>query len=215
MKGNDVRIDCAVLGDFQTNCFVVRETEQDKECLVIDPGFSAEPLVKFLRQEQLKPRRIILTHGHCDHIAGIGLLREEFGEIPVAISAEDAAMLTDGKVNLSWLTGELVKVGEPNDIIAEGDSFELGTLSFKVLATPGHTPGGLSFYCEDEQVVFTGDTLFAGSIGRDDFPGGNREVLLRSIREKLLPLGDDVQVYSGHGPLTTIGQEKSSNPFLR
>ena len=124
-------------------------------------------------------------------------------------------MLTNGKENLSWLTGELVKVGEPDDIIAEGDSFDFGTMSFKVLATPGHTPGGLSFYCEEEQVVFTGDTLFAGSIGRDDFPGGNREVLLESIREKLLVLGDDVRVYSGHGPVTTIGQEKRSNPFLR
>ena len=210
-----MRIDCAVLGDFQTNCFLVRETEQAKECLVIDPGFSAESLVEFLRQEQLKPQRIILTHGHCDHIAGIGLLREEFGEIPVAISAEDAEMLTNGKVNLSWLTGELVKVGEPDDIIAEGDSFDFGAMSFKVLATPGHTPGGLSFYCEEDQVVFTGDTLFAGSIGRDDFPGGNRAILLGSIREKLLVLGDDVRVYSGHGPVTTIGQEKNSNPFLR
>ncbi len=208
-----MEIECLVLGDFATNCYVVRVHGEAKECLVIDPGFSPGPLMKFLKENELQPVKILLTHGHCDHIAGIEELQNEFGAIPVCVSSEDAKMLEEVKLNLSWMTGTFIRL-KADKQFAQGDEVGLDGLSFKVLATPGHTEGGVSFYSKDESVVFSGDTLFAGSIGRDDFPGGDRGVLLTSIREKLLTLPEETKVYSGHGPITTIGEEKQGNPFL-
>ena len=202
------------LGDFETNCYVVRAGRQAKECLIIDPGFSAEGLLEFLNKEGLSVERILLTHGHCDHIAGVKLLREHYNGVPVAISGEDAQMLTSGRKNLAWMTGSLLRVGEPDEILNAGQEVGLEQVKFKVLPTPGHTPGGMSFYSADQGVVFSGDTLFSGSIGRDDFPGGNRGVLLQSIREQLFVLPEETVVYPGHGPATTIGREKQSNPFF-
>jgi len=202
------------LGDFETNCYVVRAGRQAKECLIIDPGFSAEGLLEFLNKEGLSVERILLTHGHCDHIAGVKLLREHYNGVPVAISGEDAPMLTSGRKNLAWMTGSLLRVGEPDEILNAGQEVGLEQVKFKVLSTPGHTPGGMSFYSADQGVVFSGDTLFSGSIGRDDFPGGNRGVLLQSIREQLFVLPEETVVYPGHGPATTIGREKQSNPFF-
>ena len=208
-----MEIDCLVLGDFATNCFVVRANGESKECLVIDPGFSPGPLLELLQAKQLKPLKILLTHGHCDHIAGIEELQNEFGAIPVCVSGEDAKMLGDAKLNLSWMTGRSIRL-QADEEFAQGDDVGLDGLELKVLVTPGHTTGGVSFYCKREGVVFSGDTLFAGSIGRDDFPGGDRGVLLASIRDKLLTLPEETRVYSGHGPITTIGEEKQTNPFL-
>jgi glyoxylase-like metal-dependent hydrolase (beta-lactamase superfamily II) len=202
------------LGDFETNCYVVRAGRQAKECLIIDPGFSAEGLLEFLNKEGLSVERILLTHGHCDHIAGVKLLREHYNGVPVAISGEDAQMLTSGRKNLAWMTGSLLRVGEPDEILNAGQEVGLEQVKFKVLSTPGHTPGGMSFYSADQGVVFSGDTLFSGSIGRDDFSGGNRGVLLQSIREQLFVLPEETVVYPGHGPATTIGREKQSNPFF-
>jgi hydroxyacylglutathione hydrolase len=208
-----MEIDCLVLGDFATNCYVVRANGGAKECLVIDPGFSPGPLLELLQAKQLKPLKILLTHGHCDHIAGIEDLQKEFGVIPVCVCGEDAEMLASAKLNLSWMTGMFIRL-KADEEFAEGEDVGLDGLELKVLATPGHTTGGVSFYCKQESVVFSGDTLFAGSIGRDDFPGGDRVVLLASIREKLLTLPEGTRVYSGHGPITTIGEEKRHNPFL-
>jgi hydroxyacylglutathione hydrolase len=208
-----MEIECLELGDFGTNSYVVRVDGEAKECLVIDPGFSPGPLLDFLQENQLQPVKILLTHGHCDHIAGIEAVQNQFGAIPVYVSGEDAPMLGDVKLNLSWMTGMALRC-EADHELADGDVVELGGLQFRVLATPGHTTGGVSFYCEQARVVFSGDTLFAGSIGRDDFPGGNRQTLLSSIRDKLLPLPEETKVYSGHGPVTTIGEEKQTNPFL-
>ena len=208
-----MEIDCLVLGDFATNSFVVRADGEAKECLVIDPGFSPGPLLELLQEKQLKPSKILLTHGHCDHIAGIEELQNEFGAIPVCVSGEDAKMVESAKLNLSWMTGMFIR-SKADEEFAEGDEVGLDGLELTVLATPGHTTGGVSFYCKQEGVVFSGDTLFAGSIGRDDFPGGDRGVLLASIRDKLLTLPEETRVYSGHGPITTIGEEKQTNPFL-
>lgn len=208
-----MEIDCLVLGDFATNCFVVRANDEAKECLVIDPGFSPRPLLDFLKENELQPVKILLTHGHCDHIGGIEELQNEFGAIPVCVSGEDAKMLESAKLNLSWMTGRFIR-SKADEEFAEGDVVGLDGMEFKVLATPGHTRGGVSFYCEQAGVVFSGDTLFAGSIGRDDFPGGDRGVLLSSIRDKLLGLPEETKVYSGHGPITTVGEEKETNPFL-
>ena len=209
-----MEIECLALGDFETNCYVVRPSRQDQQCLIIDPGFSAEPLVEYLQSEGLKPQRILLTHGHCDHIAGIKLVRENFGPVPVCISSADAPMLSNDKDNLSWMTGGLLGLESPDETIEPGDVIRLGPLEFKVLPTPGHTPGGVSFFCPAEQVVFVGDSLFAGSIGRKDFPGGDMQALLAGVREQLFTLPGPTRVYTGHGPSTTIEVEKRTNPFF-
>jgi hydroxyacylglutathione hydrolase len=210
-----VQIDCFVLGEFETNCYVLRSTAQAKECLIIDPGFSAEPLVAFLREESLQPSKIILTHGHCDHIAGVKLLEEEFGKIPIGIGRDNAKMLGSTTKNLSLMVGKPFKIGPADELLGAGDTIELEQIRLEVLATPGHTPGCISLYCRDEGMVFSGDTLFAGSIGRTDFPGGSMPTLLDSIRKQLLVLPEQTKVYSGHGLQTTIGTEKQTNPFVR
>jgi hydroxyacylglutathione hydrolase len=210
-----VEIECLALGDFETNCYVVRASKATRSCWIIDPGFAAEPLVEYLRKARLEPREILLTHGHCDHIAGIPLLREHFGAVPVQISREDAGMLTDNMKNLSAMAGASLRLEEAEKQFSAGETMELDGMAFKVLGTPGHTPGGSSFYSAAEGLVFTGDALFAGSVGRSDFPGGNERLLLQSIREQLFVLGDATRVLPGHGPETSIGQEKRSNPFFQ
>ncbi|MCP4709379.1 MAG: MBL fold metallo-hydrolase [Planctomycetes bacterium] len=209
-----MHVECIALGDFETNCYIIRETEDAKECLIIDPGFSPEPLVELLQQNDWRPQRIILTHGHCDHIAGIKLLRETFDSIPVGISSLDQNMLTNDKENLAWMTGGLLKLDEPENILEPGDIIKIGQLELNVLPTPGHTPGGISFYCEKAAAVFVGDALFSGSIGRTDFPNGDTNALLSGIREQIFTLPEDTVVYTGHGPATTVGIEKNTNPFL-
>ena len=208
-------IDSLALGAYETNCYVLRSSETVKECLIIDAGLGADKLIRFLHENQLNPTDIILTHGHIDHIEGVTLLRADFPEIKVHIHKLDAEMLTEPYTNLSAMTGAPFSI-EPADFLLEDQSvIELSGIKLTVLHTPGHTPGGICLYCEDEGVVFTDDTLFADSIGRTDFPNGNTEQLLQSIKEKLFILPDETKVYSGHGPSTSIAHEKKYNPFLR
>lgn len=209
-----MKIECLVLGDYQTNCYVVRESDQAVECLVIDAGYSAEVLVEFLEREELAPKRILLTHAHADHVAGIGLMKKRFSQIPVWIGREEVPVLTDDTLNLSLLSGEPLQLDEADEIFETGDVITFGSMAFRVLSTPGHTQGGVSFYSEQAGVVFSGDALFCGSIGRTDLPGGDYAQLIASIQEQLLVLPDETVVYSGHGPATTIGDEKRSNAFL-
>ncbi|MCF7957481.1 MAG: MBL fold metallo-hydrolase [Phycisphaerae bacterium] len=209
-----MKVDCFALGVYQTNCFVIRPNEQRTECLVIDPGFDAEPLVRFLKENALVPQKILLTHGHCDHIAGLELLKRQYASLPVHIGDKDAEMLTNADANLSSMMGFPLQYAPAEVQLAPGDLIDWETLHLAVLATPGHTPGSVSFYCRDARVVFVGDALFAGSIGRTDFPNGNSQQLLDSIRQQLFTLPDETIVYSGHGPETTIGHEKRTNPFL-
>jgi len=210
-----VKVDFLVLGDFQTNCYVLREADAADRCLILDPGFGGEQVVAWLAERQCRPGRILITHGHCDHVAGLPILREAFGPIPTAIGRGDADLLADPRLNLSALLGEPFTLPPAEQLLDPGDVVEFGALRLKVLPTPGHTPGGLSFYAQTEQAVFSGDSLFADSIGRHDFPGGNQEILLRSIREQILSLPDQTRVYPGHGPITTVGREKRTNPFFR
>lgn len=210
-----MEVDCLVLGDFATNCYVVRANDQAKKCFVIDPGFSAEKLSAFLRKKGYAPERILLTHGHCDHIAGVGLLQNDFGPMPVGIGQGDANMLSDAMLNLSAMMGMQLGLPPAEDEYVEDDMIIFEGIELKVIATPGHTPGGISFWCPDNNAVFTGDTLFAGGIGRSDFPGGNQGILLEMIRSKLYVLPESSTVYSGHGPETTIVAEKRTNPFVQ
>ncbi|MBN1845169.1 MAG: MBL fold metallo-hydrolase [Sedimentisphaerales bacterium] len=208
-----IEIERIVLGDFETNCYVVRPDPADRRCWIIDPGFSAEVLLDWLRAGRMEPQKILLTHGHCDHIAGVETLRRAYDGLPVCIGGDDAGMLGDPQRNLSLMTGWPLQL-QADELLHPGDVLHMESLEFSVLPTPGHTPGGISFYAAAEKRLFCGDCLFAGSIGRHDFLGGSLDTLLESIRQRLLVLPDETIVYPGHGPQTTIGQEKRENPFV-
>ncbi len=210
-----MKIDTFILGAYETNCYILRESETAKDCLIVDVGLEPSRLIDFSRQNKLNAVAIVLTHGHIDHIAGVAALRAEFPNIKVYIHKLDADMLTEAHSNLSVMMGAAFST-EPADIFVEekGVIGEAG-IKLEVLHTPGHTPGGICLYSKDEGIVFTDDSLFADSIGRTDFPDGSMEKLITSIREKLVTLPDDTIIYPGHGPTTTIAQEKAHNQFLQ
>ena len=210
-----MKIDRLILGAYETNCYVLRSSEAVKDCLIVDAGPGSDKLIKFLHEDKLNPVSIVLTHGHIDHIEGVAALRVEFPDIKVYIHKLDAEMLTEPYTNLSAMTGAAFSVEPAEFILEEQSVIEQADIKLSVLHTPGHTPGGICLYCEDEEIVFTDDALFADSIGRTDFPNGNMEQLLHGIREKLFTLPDETKVYPGHGPITTIAHEKKYNPFLR
>jgi glyoxylase-like metal-dependent hydrolase (beta-lactamase superfamily II) len=209
-----MKIDHLILGAYETNCYVLRGSDAAKDCLVIDPGIDAEPLIDFLKEQNLNAVAVALTHGHIDHIAGVAALREQFPDIKVYIHRLDAEMLTEPYTNLSVMSGIAFST-EPEDVsLEEQDMIEQAGVKLTVLHTPGHTPGGICLYSQDEGVAFVGDTLFAGSVGRTDFPGGSTYQLLNSVKEKLFTLPGETKVYPGHGPTTTIAHEKNHNPFF-
>lgn len=201
------------LGPLQTNCYVL--SKDDRTCLIIDPGEEGEKLSSFIREKKWQPLAIILTHAHFDHIGAVDEIRDEFS-IPVYIHEKEADWLLDPALNGSSRY-EMIKTikGKPADhLIAAEQIINIGNFAFQVYETPGHSPGSISFYFEDADLVIAGDALFNGSIGRTDLPGGNHDQLLKSIHDKLLVLPEETIVLPGHGPATTIGQEMDSNPFL-
>lgn len=210
-----MKIDCLILGAFQTNCYVLRANETAKDCLIIDTGLAAGELVDFLEVRKLNPVAVVLTHGHADHIAGLIELRCRFQNIKVYIHKLDAGMLTGEKDNLSSMAGISFGSEPPDFALEQGDTINQANIKLDVLHTPGHTPGGICLYSKDDGIVFVGDTLFADSVGRTDMPGGSTTQLIKSIKQKLCTLPGETIVYPGHGPQTTIAQEKESNPFLQ
>jgi len=199
---------------FAENTYIVWQSNSS-DAVVIDPGFEPEPVLEKLADEALTVRLILNTHGHVDHIAGNADLKAAFPDAPLVIGAGDAEMLTNPMLNLSGLSGVDIRSPRADRLVREGEMIEAAGFRFEVFDIPGHSPGHVVYLVrEDPPVVFGGDVLFRGSIGRTDFPGGDLEQLLAGIRAKLWPLPDDTIVYSGHGPVTTVGHEKRLNPFL-
>ena len=197
------------VGPFFENCFLVAD-EKTKEAWIIDPGAEGNRISAEIERLGVKPSKILLTHAHGDHIGAVEELRK-FYNIPVLIHKKDHPLLVDPEENLSAAFGMPISAGKAEGFLSEGNKLALGGLQFEIIETPGHTPGGITLY--GEKTAFTGDALFAGSIGRYDFPHSDGKLLFRSL-QKLLKLPDETAVYSGHGPSTTIGQERETNPFL-
>jgi hydroxyacylglutathione hydrolase len=204
-----------VLGELQTNGYVLTSDDAAGKCLIIDSGLENSQLISYLKEMNLTPEAIILTHGHADHIVGVRDLRENFPDISVVIHKNDAEMLTNPMMNLSALAGTNFQTDPADTLLEGGQKISFAGIELEVLETPGHTPGGICLYSKDDNVVFAGDTLFLRSVGRSDFPGGSHDQLITSIKEKLMTLPPATKVYTGHGDTTTIGMEKESNPFLR
>jgi hydroxyacylglutathione hydrolase len=199
---------------FAENTYVVWRAGSP-DAVVVDPGFEPAPILEKLADEGLTVRSILNTHGHVDHIAGNADLKAAFPDAPLVIGAGDAEMLTNPMLNLSGLSGVAIRSPAADRLVREGDVIESAGFRFEVFDIPGHSPGHVVYVVRGEPpVVFGGDVLFRGSIGRTDFPGGNLDQLLAGIRAKLWPLSDDTVVYTGHGPVTTVGHEKRTNPFL-
>ena len=199
------------LGALWTNCYVISDAAS--EGIVIDPGGPAAEVEEYIRDNDIRLHWIILTHGHGDHIGGVSELRN-LSENGIAVHTEDADCLVDANRNLSAFMGTSVELPSADKKLNEGDTLKVGSMNIRVIHTPGHTVGGKCLHIkdEDEEVLISGDTLFARSIGRSDLPGGDEDVLVRSLK-KLTDFPDKLRVLPGHGPETTIGAEKIYNPY--
>jgi glyoxylase-like metal-dependent hydrolase (beta-lactamase superfamily II) len=199
-----------IVGPIQANCYILG-CERTREAAVIDPGGDPDKILLALAKDHLRCVYIINTHGHFDHAADNKRIKEVTGAELLIHRADAPMILQQSRSGGMW--GMKVDDSPPPDrYLEEGDVITFGDISLKVLHTPGHSPGGISLVTD--KIVIVGDTLFAGSIGRTDFPGGDYETLIRNVREKIFPLGDDVIVYTGHGPKTTVGRERRTNPFF-
>jgi len=197
-------------GIYQANCYIVYD-EITKDGFIIDPGGDADDILDLLNVNDIKANFILLTHGHFDHTGGVNAIKEKL-HIPVYINENDNNLVsTDDEKSPSIIPiSDAIKI---DSLIKHGDNIKFGQSELFVIETPGHTPGGVSIRIKD--TIFTGDTLFAGSVGRSDLPGGSHDILIESIKERLFVLPDDTKVYPGHGPSSTIGKEKKYNPFFK
>ena len=200
------------VGPLQCNCSVVAD-ENTREAIVIDPGDDIEDILSIVNKNRLTVKQIVITHAHIDHVGGAMKLKKATGA-PILLNQNDSALLKMLDVQAAWLGMDTPGPVQIDQSLSNGDKLTAGSLSADVLHTPGHTEGSICLYFAPEKKLIAGDTLFAGSIGRTDLPGGSYKKILESLHERVLALPDDTIVVPGHGELTTIGQERDSNPFL-
>lgn len=198
------------VGMAQSNCYIL---SNGKNALIIDPGQQASVITHHIEQLNVTPVAILLTHTHYDHIGALESIRTEY-EIPVYVSAAEQAWLTNPNLNLSALTGEPIHCREAEFVFEGSEDVTIEDFTFKVVPTPGHSPGGVSFIFAEDALVITGDALFTGSVGRTDLPGSEPKKLFDSIRAELFTLPEDYTIYPGHGGASTIGTEIQTNPFF-
>lgn len=199
------------VGAIGTNCYIL--ADDNKACAIIDPGAQSERLIEFLESRDLTPQYILLTHGHYDHIGGVKALVKRFA-CKLAVGEQDAEQLTDPSKSLAVLRSmdEAVYIMTPDLLLQDGDIVTVGEMQFVAIDTPGHTRGGISYQCAD--MLFTGDTLFAGDVGRTDLYGGSYPALMKSV-ERLAALSGDYRVLPGHGPESRLSLERQHNPYMR
>jgi len=205
------------LGQMDNNCYVLSgpPVANSAGCLLVDLGDAPGPLLDFLAAQNLQPQAVVFTHGHYDHIAGLKKLTRVFPEMQVIIGRDAEKVVRNPLKNFSAFFALPFSVKKVDRLIAEPESLEICRLSLKVLDLPGHSPGSVGLYDSQDSSLYCGDVLFAGGIGRTDFPGASQEQLLDSIRRKILTLPDDTRLYPGHGPPSTVGAERRNNPFLQ
>jgi len=201
-----------VVGPFEVNCYVYWD-KVSNDAVIIDPGGDEHLILEAVEQAGSMPRAILLTHGHGDHIASVGAIREKY-QIPIYVNKEDEDLLANPSDIVSTYYGRLVQSPPADFFVVDEQLLTFGSITLRVLSTPGHTPGGVCYLDENEGLLFCGDTLFFGSVGRTDLPGGSYDQLIESIRTKILTLPDEVICFPGHGPQTTVGAERNNNPFL-
>ncbi|RMF84119.1 MAG: MBL fold metallo-hydrolase [Nitrospinota bacterium] len=201
------------IGPFAMNCYLLGDLEQG-EAVVIDPGGEVPRILRMLEQQQLTLSKILNTHGHIDHVVGVQELKEKTGA-PFYLHRGDEFLLQDLAQKAPLYGFGSVKTPVVDHYLEDGEEITVGRLRLEVIHTPGHSPGGVCFHLAAQRILFSGDTLFAGSVGRVDLEGGSAETLLQAIHQKLAPLDPNTRVYPGHGPETTIGREVQFNPFLQ
>jgi len=220
---DSLHIETFCLGDWMTNCYVVHPRIEaagsgradSQPCWIVDAGFDPDPMIDYIQQHRLQPQQVVLTHAHVDHIAGLHRVCERWPGIPILIHTAERDYPADPALNLSIVLADPLVAPPPTGTLEHGQILKLGDAAFEVRHTPGHSPGGVVLYQPESAVALVGDTLFGGSVGRSDFPTSDQEGLFNSIRTQLYTLPDETRVLPGHGPATTIGQERATNPFVQ
>ena len=201
------------VGPLQCNCSVIGD-ERTREAMVIDPGDQIDDILQILREENLTLKQIVITHAHIDHVGGAMKLKAATGA-PILMNQNDYALLKMLDMQAAWVGMRPPGAVQVDEAVAQGRVLKVGDISSSVIHTPGHTEGSICLYFPSEKKLIAGDTLFAGSIGRTDLPGGSMEKIMRSLHTQVLALPDETEVIPGHGPVTNIGEERETNPFLQ
>jgi len=205
-----LQIEPIVVSPFEENCYLVWNADT-KRGVIVDPGDEGDRIICRVKKIGFSPEAILITHGHGDHIGAIAQVKDEF-KIPVYCGDGEEELLVDPTKNLTAWYGNPIAAPAPDFLVSEANGIEIAGFTFVILSTPGHSPASVSYLCG--KTLFSGDVLFMGSIGRVDLLGADEAVMMRTLRDKILTLADDVTVYPGHGPVTTIGRERQTNPFL-